>query len=322
MRMKLYACGGAGINTVKQFAPFNGQANPGFATIETVFIDTSRSNLDSSIPEQMTYLVQELDGSGKRRATNHAALSESINEILLEHRPGDINIIVHSAGGGSGSVIGPLLTNELLGREQLVIVLAIGSTSSKIETENTKKTLQSLESISQRRSMPVCVYYRENTLEKPRGDIDRDVSTAISLMTAIFSGQNREFDTEDLRNFLNYPRVTSYPAKLSYLDLFAKDIDLDTKNEAIVSLITLSNGEVPTEVPQHVEYQATGYLHEAAFKVVKQSMPIHTAVIAGHFSKLIGRLDKRLAEFAEIRSTVHEKSILGSASTTDDGMVL
>jgi cell division GTPase FtsZ len=165
--INVYACGGAGINLGSQLVKFNNRKDPGFAELKTFFIDTSKSNIQSNIPEDNIYLVDGLDGSGKKRDTNYVALAECSKEILHQFKPADINIVLHSASGGSGSVIAPILVSELLSRKSLTIVILIGSTSSRIEAENTSKTLKSYEMISHKRNMPVIAAYKENSPSKP-----------------------------------------------------------------------------------------------------------------------------------------------------------
>lgn len=102
------------------------QGGDGFAAIDPAFIDTSRSNLTPEIPEEKIYILDNTDGSGKVRRENHAQISSSIKHILQSQQPGEFNIVVFSASGGSGSVLGPLIVSELLARGLPVVVLTAG----------------------------------------------------------------------------------------------------------------------------------------------------------------------------------------------------
>ena len=149
--LQIYAAGGAATNIAARFNKMRDQTSPGFAKISTRFIDTSRSNIDTSIPDSDVYLFEGMDGSGKLRRSNYATISERSKEILHRFKPQDTNVVIHSASGGSGSTIGPVLVSELLERGENVVVVLIGSTGSLIETENSLKTLQSYEAISKLR---------------------------------------------------------------------------------------------------------------------------------------------------------------------------
>lgn len=100
MKINLYGIGGAGSNVVSHFTKYAGEKLVGYAELETYFVDTSRSNLSDKIPSEKVYLVDGLDGSGKKRDSNYTVLAERAKEILQQFKPTDINIIVHSASGG------------------------------------------------------------------------------------------------------------------------------------------------------------------------------------------------------------------------------
>lgn len=323
-KIMLYCAGGAGTNIGSQFIKHRGKENPGFASLDMCFIDTSKSNLNPNIPQDTVYILDDLDGSGKLRSSNYVALQEASNDILHHHKPTDLNVVIHSASGGSGSVIGPILVSELLNRKESVIVILIGSTSSRIETENTVKTLKSYEVISQKRSLPVIASYFENGVdaEHTRALVDQKIQTNIMVLSALFSGSNREMDMADLKNFLNYTAVTSYKPKLSYIDFFSGEIKLG-KHQAIVSLATLVDEQTPSDIQSPVEYQAVGFLPEVTKSAVSVPLPIHSAVITGYYNGIIDRLDNKLASYSELRNTVVEKSIADrDIKSTDEGLVL
>lgn len=322
-RMKIYCAGGAGCNIGASLLQATRKRDDhGFAEIETVFIDTSRSNLSPNIPASQTYLFDDLDGSGKVRASNYQVLNDHCREILLTHKPAAVNIILSSGGGGSGSVIAPILVSELLAREEVVIIICIGSTASRIETENTLKTLRSYEVISHKRGMPVITAYRENSQERPRSYVDNEVQAMIMILAAVFSGNNRELDMSDLRNFINYNKVTSYQPKLAYLDVCNKNIAVG-KGQALVTVVTLVDETASSDVGVLAEYQAVGYIPEAARETLRQELPLHVAVISGYFNSVVERLEAKIGAYEEGRKAVIEKSIVSrDISSTDDGIVL
>jgi hypothetical protein len=198
----------------------------------------------------------------------------------------------------------------------------VGSADTRVEAENTVKTLKSYESISKMREVPVVACYYENSTDTPRGTVDVQVRTAVMVISAIFSGDNHELDSSDLSNFLNYSKVTSYPSKLSQLDFFSGNIILQ-KNRSLITLVTLSLPGEDTAPGFPVEYQAVGFTTPATLEVIDIQMPIHAAVIAGAFNEIITNLDKKIKAVNEARSSHVEKSILTHDDTsTSDGLVL
>lgn len=99
-KVRLFCCGGGGINIGLRLEKYRGHQEAGFAQLETVYIDTSRSNLNRSVDQDNCYLIEGLDGSGKIRAENHQEISQRIRDILQTHKPGDVCIVLSTAAGG------------------------------------------------------------------------------------------------------------------------------------------------------------------------------------------------------------------------------
>lgn len=321
-KMIIYAAGGAAINIASSMAKYTNSKEYGFSEIETYFIDTSSSNIHDDIPEDKCYMVEGLDGSGKVRKSNYAVLSECSKEILHKFKPDDINIVLHSSSGGTGSTLGPIIVSELLSRGLNVIVLTVGSSSSRIETENTMKTLKSYEMIARKTDKPVCMYYKENSVETPRSAVDSSISTALVVLATLFSSDNKELDLSDLTNFLNYNSVTSYGAQLALLELYEKDVVLD-KGHTIISAATLIDNTSSPDLEHPIEYQCVGYLPEKIKDIINLDLPIHVTVMAGHFNKTVDRLNKLLSEYDEARKVVVSKSIIdNNDDSTSEGLIL
>lgn len=319
MEITVYGCGGAGVNIVSGIR--NRKSHEGLAKIKSVYIDTSRSNIGSNIASESIFLVDGLDGSGKKRDMNYNPIKDSVNNILLQHKPSDMNVVVHSASGGSGSVLSPVLVSELLARGEQVIVLLVGSTGSLIETENTLKTLKSYESISKIRERPVIVYYRENSKDKNRSAVDSEMTSVIAMFSVLFSGDNRELDSADTRNWLDFQKVTSFSPKLSSLEICTNQITLN-KNEALVSVVTVTNDKMSGDVDGHVEYHAVGYVPESIQKEVVVEYPIHFCIISGAINTTVAALESKISKYKEHRAAIVEKSIVkGNESHTSDGLI-
>ena len=326
--LSIYGAGGAGINLAKKYLPFVDKEDNGFSTIKTYFIDTSKSNLnDPAINPETVYLMDGLDGSGKKRDSNYGAIRERSKEIVQKFKPSDINVVIHSASGGSGSVIGPILAGEISDKCLTVIIL-IGSTDSRIETDNTIKTIMGYEVIAQKREHPIAVMYYENGSGKSRGGVDNEIAIDISLLSILFSGHNSELDSADLKNFLNYQNVTTYKPSLTRLEFFSKEIEL-ARDQHVASLATLTDENTDSKPNMLVSYQAVGYINKNSAAALNNGesntkLPIHAAMIVGYFHPHIANLQSKLAEFDEHRATVVQKPLADKATVdraTDDGLL-
>lgn len=210
--LRLYACGGSGINIV---SGIDVQAMSKELDIFVSFIDVSKSNIENvkvPINPANCYLFsgENLDGSGKLRPENHKIIEAHIPEILLQHKPCDYNIIVSGAGGGSGSVIGPEIHSALLARDEWVMSFVVGSIASGKELVNTIGTLNSYRGISQLRKKVTLVGYYQNSADLKKTDVDNHISREITALVTLFSMScigTTGLDTADLYHWLNYDRV-------------------------------------------------------------------------------------------------------------------
>lgn len=312
-KMLIVGCGGAGINIAHSFA---NKKEEGYADVDVFMIDTSDSNIrkHKNIDPSKFYQFNGLDGSGKLRTQNATAVLERSRELSNKAAGSDLVLVVHSSSGGSGSVIGPVLVNELVKKGQNVIVLLIGSVSSKIEIDNTVKTLKSYATISSKNESPIGILYLENNAQNSRGAIDQQAQLFIIMASMFFSGMNYELDRSDLTNFLHYNKVTSYKPSLTKLDFFdGRNIPL-TRDEAVIAAVTITDDETPSELEHHIEYQAVGFLPEALRKKTSLRMPVHMVHIANSHFSVIEDLTKRLGELSEVREAFIHREI-----TKDDG---
>ena len=293
--MKIYACGGAGINVAKNFESHRNRREEGFSSLDIVYIDASSSNVASiNTDKDNVYLLEDTygnvkEGGGKKRRLNYEDISARASEILLKYKPEKINVVIHSFHGGSGSVIGPVIVSNLLEKGNAVIVIGIGGSDSSIELSNTIDTINSYAAISKLRKHPVpCIYY-ENSKETPRGMVDSKIVSNIVMLSVFFSGGNHEMDYTDMYNFLNYNEVTDYSPKLSYLEFYTGSIEVGKGNN-LISVATLSDASTPTQTGHVVEYQCTGFITNDVKEKLKVDMPIHLCVVDGVFNDILHRL--------------------------------
>lgn len=329
--MNVYACGGAGINVAKHFEKFRKTHEQSdhaddkvFARTMPIYIDTSRSNLTPDIPAEHTYVLSGLDGSGKVRRENAEAITQCTLDILQKFKPADISIVLSSTSGGSGSVLAPSITSELLNRGQTVIVIAIGSDDSRIELENTSKTIKTYEAIAKLRKTPVTMLYHNNSeVDGGRKDVDAEVIQQITKLAALFSGCNRELDTKDLQNWLFFNRVTSFQPKLCFMDFYSGKID-SLKNGQVISVATLCLDGYSSSAGTAVEYQTVGYVTEAQNEKMHLTASLHYVILDGVVAEIHSDISAKLQLLDEAqRARITKSSILtDSDRATDNGLVL
>ena len=330
--VRLMLCGGAAVNIGRTlFQPSSAVKKDddlGFADIHITYVDTSRSNA-RDLPADSFYLIEgteddTIDGSAKVRRTNYAAIKQAAPDILHRHKPGDLNIIIHSAAGGSGSTIGPVVVSELLDRGEDTVVIMIGSSTCEKEISNTIDTLMSYQGVSEKREKSIVAIYLENSKENPMAINDGLVRLNTLLLAAVWSGENHGLDSKDLEHFLNYDKVSKHAPSLTGLQITSGGEALDlAKGQVVSGVVTLiREGEDPTPEVM-AAYHTFGTLSLGASNAIKVKSPIHLHTVQGYFTDIVGTLRKRLAEVEEqYRVNPINRLSTKSIQLEDDGMAL
>lgn len=324
--VRIYAAGGGGTNIAGRLEWLRTIPSPGFADFNTVYIDTSKSNLSESIPSDAIYLFEGLDGAGQVRREHAGTVKERVKEILHNHKPNDLNIVLHSASGGSGSVIGPLLATELLARDLPTVVIMVGDASTRLYAENTLNTFKSYEHIALNTlKVPVVIAYFENTAETPRGEVDERIERMVLGLTALFSRQNAELDSRDLYNWLRFDKVTTFKQPmLASLSVIKSGDDISHMGN-VVSVATLAKSGVEASFPVMPEVRFLGLLPSDMNSEVMVHSPIHFVTSDGLIHEAVLDLNSVLSNLTEVQqSRVGRKSILTTADRPidDTGLIL
>jgi len=317
-KLRIYGTGGTGINIAGHFDGTT--AEPNCAQIETCYIDTSRSNLKEHYGEDNIFLLEDVDGSGKIRKENHREISNSIKQMVLEFKPEDLNVVVFSASGGSGSVIGPLIIAELLEKKETVIALVVGSDESIITTNNTLNTFKSLEAIAKKQQAPVTMFYEQN--RGKRGDVDDRMRLAISALTILGSGKNEELDSKDIFNWAYFNKSTTVEPCLALLEIFDSSEEAGKIEDpiSIASIYTDTNSAPLNIVP---EYHAAGYLAKGS-DTLGSVNELHFIITIDAIGNIIKSVKSTLEDQEMKReSRVRQESFLSDSDViSDDGLVL
>lgn len=315
-KMRIYGCGGAGINITKNYV---GVTAGLIADIKPCFIDTSTTNLTSVTNDESTFILEDVDGSGKLRRENHQEIQSSIKNIINTFPPQGFNIVVFSASGGSGSVLGPLLMAELIGRGETTVGVVIGTHESSISADNTLNTLKSLESLSTMKDSPFVVFYEH--MRESRNKSDEQVKMCISALAVLANGDNRELDSMDISNWINYDKVTDVEPQLALLDVLIDTTECKHIDDPI-SVLSILNSPESTTFDKGMDYGAVGYLPESEEK--RNFDNIHFVISTTTVSDVVSVLKdvkKKHSERAKKRGS-RQKIINSHDNQDDSGLVL
>lgn len=296
--MRIYAAGGMGVNVTSFFEGTFDTVEPGFSQTKPCYIDTSRSNLKPGIDPEHIYLLDGVDGSGKVRRENHEQIYKSIKNVLQKHPPMDFNVVVFSASGGSGSVFGPLVLGELLERGASTVAVVVGSDESGITATNTLNTIKSLEAIAKRTNLPVVMFYEHNDKTMKRSEVDDICKNTIAALSVLASRQNAEVDSTDIRNWLQFSRVTSVTPRLALLNIFYSNEDA-AAIEHPISIASLYASPDDPHLDRAAEYGCVGY---PRYKL-KHHKTLHAVTSVDGIPQIVKRMQNRITELDRERSS-------------------
>ncbi|MNZ13954.1 hypothetical protein D3C78_308670 [compost metagenome] len=210
--VRIYGCGGGGVNIGKEYVDQGHSAD--IANIDVCFIDSSDSNLEDRLVDK-TWLFDGLDGSGAIRESNVEPIRKAVPDILRKFAPGDVNIVVFTLAGGTGSVAGPLILQKLLEDGHMAIAIVVGAKHSGRNAGNTIGAVRTLDAIRQATGKPVVMHLGINATGAPTdSSVDREAHIMISSLAVLCSRRNHGLDTADLRSLFDFTKSTSAPAQL------------------------------------------------------------------------------------------------------------
>lgn len=321
-KVKLYACGGAGCNLAKTMEGFRNNDVSGFSGLDIVYVDTSGSDFDN-ISENYIYRFKDKDGSGGLRSENAKHVSKYIQEILQNHTPLDLNIVISSASGGSGSVLSALMCQELLKQNKNVIAILVGAVDTMLFINNTLNTLKSFEHISTSLNKSIVLKYLQNESSSKHKDVDDEVKLTIASLCMLFSSQNKGLDSKDLEHWINFDRVTTFKTQLASLETVPTLSEIKAQGN-IISVCSLASIGGNTDLGQTVEVQYIGYVPEATPEESKEKLPIHFVTTDGIFEELGKMLNQKLAELkAQASARVQRQSLVSDEDeVSESGLIL
>lgn len=332
--VNLFGVGGAGIDCVKTVLEDHlKQDDSQLAQLNVVLVDTSVSNYKRNEDFFKKHgvnltLIPDLDGNGQVRKSNIDKIMPHTAGIVNSHTADDdiLNVIIHSASGGSGSVISVLLMKELMAENRNVMSIVVGDATTRNYAYNTQATLRSYESIARQSKKPAVVKYFQNyasSAVSPKlspQEVNKKISQAVLDLRILTSGNVHGVDSADITNFLDYTKVSSVPASLSLLANVVTPVDSDERElERVlktdlddtqpISVITINT----TDNTEHQEIKCT-YRVEGKFDYSAKDKSLFNVHFTIHDSDLMARvineLTKSIEEFdkkenVRVRSTIN-----------------
>lgn len=315
----VFGCGGCGINLVRQ--------SNGYIDIRAKyrFLDTSYSNIREG--EEIIKLKGE--GAGLNRKQVVASVNQQLPNLKDEDLIlSDINIVVFSLSGGSGSVIGPLLIREIKRRGKLAIALTVASHESETHTKNTLNTLKGLEKDTQDFNIYLPIMIFDNEISKEL--VTRTFSYKLERLIDILTLPTVEIDKNDRLNWIDVPKTLGIKSGLRVLQIetcnemddHAKKLLVSVEKDYILDSIIHIKAAHGSEVGLYLKARA---IFNGEFAPTTHASAM-MGIIGNNpdvFSKLISKIETLATQY-KVQSSKHTSVFSSDDDTVDSdtGMIV
>jgi hypothetical protein len=167
-------------------------------------IDTCDKNIVDAHRTGKVFLTQGTRGAGKNRAFILPKVRPQIPTYMATLPEADFYIVCYSLGGGSGSVLGPLITGALADRQAAFVSFVIGAMESPEVLQNDIDTMKSLESIAVRKETPIVINYTPNVNGQTYEYTNSQVAANIRRMVCLTNQNHQRLDVFDVQNWVRF----------------------------------------------------------------------------------------------------------------------
>jgi hypothetical protein len=283
-------CGGCGINLARSHVNYP-------KNTKVSFFDTSNTNLR---PGETLFMVTSGSGSGSNRAENARDIESALTQLSdSEIGDADVIIAVFSAGGGSGSVIGPFFIREAHRRGKRVIGVCVVDTRSSVEAKNTLNTLKTLSAVCRNNEIYLPMIILSNDNNGRRDIVNQAAEIMISNTLDILTTDVYEVDRNDRLNWINPTKVVPSSHGMKMVSFDSQWVASDPSvvlglgsTEMVDSMLILQNNE--TEEENFTKQPPTRLRKVGIF--VKERSP------------LVGRVTSDISSIDKVIDTVEKRS--------------
>jgi hypothetical protein len=273
-----------------------------------------------------------INGSGGERKTNAKEIIGSVKEFLdndgiSEKVTGVYHLVVFSAAGGSGSVIGPMIIKNLLERRIPVIAVLVGDSSNGLSAINTLNTIATINNIAVGSDSALSVMYINNknfntgSVMHAREAADKAIFNSLSALALFLNGMNTDLDSQDLLSIIDQTAYSTIQIKpgLYALSTFSKEVSLP---QGVIPTVgrSLTIPGISPDVGINLLHHKTGTVIDVnASAIYKEQFPLHLVTAANFFVIEEQNLKSLTDEYQKMMDDISIKDITGTtASKADD----
>ena len=345
----IHACGGAGcaIGTkvidalTEQYSTYSDM--PAW---EIEYIDSTEQNIisvlgrDPSTMDNFTKITsnlhskKDIDGSGGDRGTNYKDIAIAASAYLddnawIKNNVNEFHIVISSAGGGTGSVISPLLVNSLLERNITVIPILIGDSSTMNYARNTLNALSTFNNIANKLKKPIALIYGDNDSSDTVdctdtvNNVNAVILAQITVLSVFLSGTNTNIDNQDMHNFIDFTKNRLMSSEIP-VGVYGLDITTSGSSERLKNVIServLIYGNESVEKLAELDSIIGTVSSNNPIDGFTEVSPLRVSLTSGTITELFNDANVKFKKLQGIASKVTAENI-PSGESDDTGMVI
>lgn len=172
--------------------------------------DTCDKNIVDAHRDVNVYLTKNTRGAGGNRKVILPLVRPQIPELMATIPEADFYIVVYSLGGGSGSVLAPLITNQLANRKATFVSFVVGAMESTDMLGNDIDTLKGLEALAVQKGIPLVVNYTPNSQGRSFSAINKEIADKIRQLVYMTNQNHGRLDVHDVNNWVRFTDKHDY----------------------------------------------------------------------------------------------------------------
>lgn len=191
----LILAGGAGLNIATKLVDLGDIVH---------CFDTGDKNVVDAHKAVNVTLTKGTRGAGGNRKVILPLVRPQIPALMDTLPEADFYIVAYSLGGGSGSVLGPLITAQLADRKAAFVSFVVGAMQSTDVLGNDIDTMKTLESIAVKKGTPIVVNYTPNAQGRTFDAINSEIAEKIRKVVFLVNQNHGRLDVHDVTNWVRF----------------------------------------------------------------------------------------------------------------------
>jgi len=342
-KIVIHACGGAAISVSSKVIMANLPVGFGYAEVDIHAVDTTDADYKDSNLLNPLWLISGdshskgvINGSGGERGENlndiKAGIPNYLDDKGFKHlKDGEFHIVMSALGGGSGSVIGPIIYKGLAERNIPTIYIGIGDSRDFLHGNHTINTIKTLESFAKKAAKACSFIYLNNTtadkvMNVGEEKVNMEIKNILTGLTIFLSGENQSLDNKDMINLMCMDEYTSIDIQpgIYGLSLVSKVPTPPTGSIPLVAR-TLTIPNISPDLNIQTFHHKYGYVKSPEIiEIVEKQLPLHLISYGNVFGAITREINEMVSKQKEVISSIVYDGVTGSDSATadDDGMFI